>query len=50
MNYYEINLLECKLIKIKITQVKRWCNLYSIGTREFYAKNMKFTIEGYEWN
>jgi len=28
MDYYEINLLGCKLIKIKITQVKRWCNLY----------------------
>jgi hypothetical protein len=28
MDYYEINLLGCKLIKIEITRVKRWFNLY----------------------
>jgi hypothetical protein len=28
MDYDEINLLGCKLMKIKITQVKRWSNLY----------------------
>jgi hypothetical protein len=28
MDYDEINLLGCKLMKIKITWVKRWSNLY----------------------
>jgi hypothetical protein len=28
MDYSEINLSGCKLIKIKITRVKRWYNLY----------------------
>jgi hypothetical protein len=28
MDYDEINLLGCKLMKIKITRVKRWSNLY----------------------
>jgi hypothetical protein len=27
MDYDEINLSGCKLIKIEITRVKRWCNL-----------------------
>jgi hypothetical protein len=28
MDYDEINFLGCKLMKIKITRVKRWSNLY----------------------
>jgi hypothetical protein len=28
MDYDEINLLGCKLMKIKITWVKRWSNMY----------------------